>query len=85
MEKTGLVKLTQSAVDHMTKLIDEQGKPIVRLEVKGGGCAGFQYEWSMTENLEEKDEVVIEAKEILDVKDVIVSITLVEDLRIQKD
>tara|TARA_X000000950_G_C13755098_1_gene594367 strand:+ start:174 stop:506 length:333 start_codon:yes stop_codon:yes gene_type:complete len=58
MEKTGLVKLTQSAVDHMTKLIDEQGKPIVRLEVKGGGCAGFQYEWSMTENLEEKDEVV---------------------------
>ena len=62
MEKTGLVKLTQSAVDHMTKLIDEQGKPIVRLEVKGGGCAGFQYEWSMTENLEEKDEVVIEAR-----------------------
>ena len=34
---------------------------------------------------EEKDEVVKEAKEILDVKDVIASIILVDDLRIQKD
>ena len=34
---------------------------------------------------EEKDEVLSEAKEILDVKDVIASILLVEDLRIQKD
>ena len=34
---------------------------------------------------EEKKEVISEAKEILDVKDVIVSIVLVEDLRIQKN
>ena len=34
---------------------------------------------------DEKDLVISEAKEILDVKDVIVSIMLVEDLRIQKD
>ena len=34
---------------------------------------------------EEKDLVVSEAKEILDVEDVIASIILVEDLRIQKD
>ena len=34
---------------------------------------------------EEKDEVLKEAKEILDVKDVIASILLVDDLRIQKD
>ena len=34
---------------------------------------------------EEKNEVLNEAKEILDVKDVIASILLVEDLRIQKD
>jgi osmotically-inducible protein OsmY len=33
---------------------------------------------------EEKDLVISEAKEILDVKDVIASIMLVEDLRIQK-
>ena len=34
---------------------------------------------------EEKNEVISEAEEILDVKDVIVSVILVEDLRIQKD
>ena len=34
---------------------------------------------------EEKDLVISEAKEILDVKDVIASIILVEDLRIQKE
>ena len=34
---------------------------------------------------DEKDEVISEAKEILDVEDVIVSIILVNDLRIQKD
>ena len=33
----------------------------------------------------EKDEVIKEAKEILDVKDVIASIILVDELRIQKD
>tara|TARA_B100000902_G_scaffold346945_1_gene353952 strand:+ start:728 stop:1060 length:333 start_codon:yes stop_codon:yes gene_type:complete len=57
MEKARLVNLTQSAVDHMTGLIEDQGKPIVRLQVKGGGCAGFQYEWSMAEDIEENDEV----------------------------
>ena len=34
---------------------------------------------------DEKNEVLKEAREILDVKDVIASIILVEDLRIQKD
>ena len=36
-------------------------------------------------NSEEREEVIKEAKEILDVKNVIASILLVEDLRIQKD
>ena len=34
---------------------------------------------------DERKEVIKEAKEILDVKDVIASIVLVEDLRIQKN
>ena len=34
---------------------------------------------------DEKDLVISEAKEILDVKDVVASILLVEDLRVQKD
>ena len=43
----------------------------------------FIYGIALTED--EKDEVLKEAKEILDVKDVIASIILVEDLRIQKN
>ena len=43
----------------------------------------FIYGISLTED--EKKEVINEAKEILDVKDVIASIVLVENLRIQKD
>ena len=43
----------------------------------------FIYGISLTED--ERKEVVAEAKEILDVEDVIVSIVLVEELRIQKN
>ena len=43
----------------------------------------FIYGISLT--MEEKKEVINEAKEILDVEDVIVSIVLVENLRIQKN
>ena len=43
------------------------------------------YVYGIALTLEEKDLVVEEAKEILDVKDVVASIILVDDLRIQKD
>ena len=43
----------------------------------------FIYGISLTSN--ERKEVINEAKQILDVKDVVASIFLVEDLRIQKD
>ena len=43
------------------------------------------YLYGIAMNLEERDLVMSEAKEILDVKDVIASIMLVEDLRIQKN
>ncbi len=43
------------------------------------------YVYGIALNSEEKDLVISEAKEILDVEDVIASIILVEDLRIQRD
>ncbi len=43
------------------------------------------YIYGIALTADEKDEVLKEAKEILDVQDVIVSIILVDDLRIQKD
>ena len=43
------------------------------------------YVYGIAKTTEERDEVVDEAKQILDVEDVIVSILLVEELRIQKN
>ena len=43
------------------------------------------YIYGIAETSEERDEVIDEAKQILDVQDVIASILLVEDLRIQKN
>ena len=36
----------------------EHNKKYVRLEVKGGGCAGFKYEWSFDDNKSNDDEFV---------------------------
>ena len=41
--------------------------------------------YGISHTSEEREKVINEAKEILDVKDVVASIFLVEDLRIQKD
>tara|TARA_B100001121_G_scaffold292392_1_gene294019 strand:+ start:628 stop:1221 length:594 start_codon:yes stop_codon:yes gene_type:complete len=43
------------------------------------------YVYGIAQTAEEREEVISEAKEILDVEDVIASILLVEDLRIQKN
>ena len=43
------------------------------------------YVYGIALTSEEKDLVISEAREILDVEDVIASIILVEDLRIQRD
>jgi len=43
------------------------------------------YVYGIALTSEEKDEVISEAKEILDVENVIASILLVDSLRIQKD
>jgi iron-sulfur cluster assembly accessory protein len=39
------ISLTSDAKKYMK----EVGKPNVSLAVKGGGCAGFQYEWGVTD------------------------------------
>ena len=43
------------------------------------------FDYGIAQNTDERDLVLKEAKQILDVKNVVASILLVEDLRIQKD
>ena len=43
------------------------------------------YIYGISQSSDEKDEILKEAKEILDVKDVVASILMIDDLRIKKD
>jgi iron-sulfur cluster insertion protein len=52
------IDLTPSAAARVAAIATRQGKPaILRLAVDGGGCAGFQYIFELTETVAEDDEV----------------------------
>ena len=40
-----MITVTENAKSYLSKV----GDPNVSLTVKGGGCAGFQYEWGTTD------------------------------------
>ena len=54
-----MLKLTENAIERLRKIATDHGKQYCRLSVKGGGCAGFEYEWSTTNN-EERGDVLLE-------------------------
>ena len=50
------IKITDIAASHILKLLEKDSdNNAFRIEVKGGGCSGFQYEFSLTNNVEESD------------------------------
>ena len=40
-----MIKLTDNAIERLHKIAEKNGKRYVRLSIKGGGCAGYEYEW----------------------------------------
>jgi len=50
-----MITLTPAANEQISKLCQENDCYAVKLGVKGGGCAGFEYEWS-TINKDEVDK-----------------------------
>jgi iron-sulfur cluster assembly accessory protein len=53
-----VVNVTESAKKHMEGILEKQNKQYVKLSVKGGGCAGFQYEWNAVDNIDADDELI---------------------------
>lgn len=55
-----LVNLTDKAKEQLSYLCDSKKKAYVLLQAKGGGCAGFMYDWSFMEKSEigEKDNII---------------------------
>ena len=53
-----MINLTDNALLHLRSLRKEHDKKFVRLQVKGGGCAGFEYEWSFADEETRNDAVI---------------------------
>jgi iron-sulfur cluster assembly protein len=52
--------LTESAQDKINELCNENSSFAVTLDLKGGGCAGFEYEWGLQKEAdpETNDEII---------------------------
>ena len=59
MADTADISLTPSAAARVAAIASRQGrKPILRLAVDGGGCAGFQYRFGLADGVETGDLAV---------------------------
>jgi len=58
-----MISITESASQQIQQLCESNNKWGVKLAVKGGGCAGFSYDWSFIDS--ETD--VLSDDEIIDV------------------
>ena len=55
-----IMTLTESAKHKINTLCTETGNWAVSLNLKGGGCAGFEYDWGFAneDELEQGDEII---------------------------
>ena len=60
-----MIQLTNEALNHLENLTKEHNKKYVRLQVKGGGCAGFEYEWSF-EDEDNREDMIIDNVLLID-------------------
>ena len=48
-------ELTENAIKRLSYIANKAGTRYVRLDIKGGGCAGFEYKWETTDTREDTD------------------------------
>jgi iron-sulfur cluster insertion protein len=44
-----MIIITETAKKYLTKMTVDKGAKYAYLNVKGGGCSGFKYEWNFTD------------------------------------
>ena len=57
------IELTEAAKNQIEKLCNDNNLYAITLGMKGGGCAGFEYDWNSVNSKEELDEnsTIVEA------------------------
>ena len=53
-----MITIQDGAYKRLNELRKKHNKQFIRLDVKGGGCAGFNYEWSFADEDRIEDVVV---------------------------
>ena len=54
-----MITIQDGAYKRLNELRKKHNKKFVRLDVKGGGCAGFNYEWSFDDE-DRIDDVIVD-------------------------
>ena len=54
-----MIKIKDNALLRLRELRDKNDKKFVRLDIKGGGCAGFNYHWSF-DNEERRNDALVD-------------------------
>ena len=57
-----MIDISEKAKEHMKVIADTEPGKVVFLGIKGGGCAGFSYDWSLKDEseLDEYSDEIIE-------------------------
>jgi len=60
-DASSVLIFTQAAAAKVAQLIQDEGNPhlMLRVDVRGGGCSGFQYGFNFDEERQEDDTVII--------------------------
>ena len=50
-----MLKLTENAIERLQAIAKDHNRKYCRLAVKGGGCAGFNYQMDVTDEKKDRD------------------------------
>lgn len=80
-----MINVTNDAAEHLKTISESQSKKIM-LAVKGGGCAGFSYDWQLHDNEpEDSEEIKLENGHSLYVDNMSIMYLLGSTIDLKKD